>query len=160
MYQHQAQIILKQLACGLDPRSNQVLLGHDILHHPEVIRALYLASDALCQPMIHQGVIQSDKINTIEERQANNIAQGRPKNRSLPWEQQDVDYLLNGYQQGALLKELAEKLGRTIFACITRLRLTGAIDHDTQQILQQQNQQTRNQQSSALITNPFTSQSN
>ena len=103
----------------LDPRNSQILTSIDVMHHPDVIRALFMAVTALenkqSMPHLtaHNAISEprTTRVRSLDERRAENVAQGLPANRSLPWEDDATSYLLNAYDHGKDISEIAEYLG-------------------------------------------------
>jgi hypothetical protein len=122
--EHAAHII-EQLALGTDPRNGAPLAPEDACTSPEVIRALFIARNAL------QG-----KPATDPERPARRGPVVRNgvvlANVGKKWSSEDVDTLLEHFAAGTSIRDLSRQLGRTDAGIVARLVHAGALpDRDT-----------------------------
>ncbi|TWI66176.1 hypothetical protein IP91_01987 [Pseudoduganella lurida] len=119
-----ASTIIEQLALGIDPRTGAALPGGDACTAPEIIRALFVARQALLGrvpgetagarrgPVIRNGVVLA--------------------NVGKRWSAEDGDTLMELFAAGTPIRDIGMRLGRTDSGIISRLVLAGALpDRDT-----------------------------
>jgi hypothetical protein len=116
----EAKRIVKILADGINPTTGASFPKDSPYNEPHVIRALFR-------------IIESKKSGeyqkkTDEERQQENIANGRPKNAGLPWSDQSRSEVSSKFQAGKTIDELAEYFERTRAAIVSELKRQGHID--------------------------------
>ena len=118
-----AREIVSLLAYGIDPTTGEVLPNDSPYNHPSVIRALFslLGSVSIQKKQIKQ---------SMEERQAQNVASGRPKNAGLPWTDDLKDKAATMFKSGTSIDELAEHFERTSGAILSQLMHQGLIDEE------------------------------
>lgn len=75
---HKAKEIAELLAHGVDPSTGEVFPAESHYNNPEVIRALFTMLASGRTP------IKATK-KSIEDKQKENIDNGKPKNAGLPW---------------------------------------------------------------------------
>jgi hypothetical protein len=114
MKPHEAKLIISLLAKGIDPISGEKLLSHDVLNAPEIIRALYLALEALES---HGASYQKTQVQLSKA--------------GLPWSDDEDRKLLKEFDDGTSEKEIALQHERTIGAIHSRLKKLGRIDIPT-----------------------------
>ena len=107
--QHALEII-NALASGIDPVSGEIFPPQSALQHPEIIRALYVASIAL-------------RDHPAKTRNPN-----LPHKAGMPWTEVEDQELLAAFDQGRAEKELAELHQRSRGAIRSRLMLLGRIE--------------------------------
>ncbi|WUR13886.1 hypothetical protein E7V67_001910 [[Empedobacter] haloabium] len=90
MTPQQAAQLLEQLALGIDPRTGVSLAEHDACTTPDVIRALFIARNAL------QGKLEPARKAPVV-RNGVTLA-----NVGKKWSGEEVDTLLQEFQAGAL----------------------------------------------------------
>jgi|EP01034_Spumella_vulgaris_P043072 hypothetical protein len=109
--------ILEALAKGIDPETGEMLQNDSPLHNPFVIRALFLGAKALEQAP----------------------TQPKPARESMPglesagqrWTQDEEARLLQGFDTGASLKELAAVHQRKVGGIRSRLIKLGRLEAST-----------------------------
>ena len=101
--------ILQQLANGVDPHTGEVFRADSPYQHPQTVRALYLALEAMQQPV---------------QRKAKSL----PDNAGKPWSPEDDQTLGAGFDAGKDPKQLAVEHKRTEWAVKTRLAKMGKIE--------------------------------
>ncbi|ADE13513.1 conserved hypothetical protein [Nitrosococcus halophilus Nc 4] len=116
----EAREILNALANGVDPVTGEVLPETSPYNEPKVIRALFTVLNSL------KGKRQPKK--TLEEKQQENIAAGRPRNAGLPWTDDLKGELAEKFQSGVALDELARYFERTRGAILSELAKQGFIE--------------------------------
>jgi hypothetical protein len=104
--------ILKSLAAGMDPVAGQPLTGAP-LQSPDVVRALFLAADAL-----ETRLRQSRRQSTL------------PRNAGKPWASEEDERLLAGFDAGTKVDELATAHERTRAGIEARLVKHGRLEAD------------------------------
>lgn len=119
MTPEQASVIIEQLALGTDPRTATALAPGDACTAPEVIRALFIARNAL-QGRLLDGAGTARRGPVVR----NGVVL---ENVGKRWAAQDVEALLQGFADGTPLHEIARQLGRTDSGIVARLVLAGAL---------------------------------
>jgi len=102
--------ILRLLSDGIDPFTGEMFPKDSPFQHPDIVRALFKAVDAL------------RKIQGRQVRQKN-----LPESAGKPWTEEEDNQLINGYDAGRSFKELSEKHKRTEGAIKSRLLKLGKI---------------------------------
>ena len=100
--------IIKCLADGVDPITGELFSFDSPYQHPEVIRALYIASQIL-------------------EKGPQRREQHLPTNAGKPWDITEDNILCERFSQGTSLKELAQCHSRTLGAIKSRLEKLGKL---------------------------------
>ncbi|WP_395402122.1 hypothetical protein ACHMW6_28830 [Pseudoduganella sp. UC29_106] len=95
--------IIEKLALGVDPVTDSPLHNESIFHHPTVIRALFLAKDAV---------------------KLQNHAQSSAWKK---WEEDDRLKLLALFRQEVPIRDIAHQLGRSTGGVIAKLVREGAL---------------------------------
>ncbi|HEY1149491.1 MAG TPA: hypothetical protein VGF27_13005 [Pseudoduganella sp.] len=95
--------IIGKLALGVDPLTDSPLHDESIFHHPTVIRALFLAKDAV--------KLQDHAQSSAWKK----------------WEENDRLKLLALFQQQTPIREIANQLGRSTGGVIAKLVREGAL---------------------------------
>jgi hypothetical protein len=117
--------IIGALANGADPTSGELLPAASPYNNPGVIRALFFALNNLEQQQTETWKPRSKK--TTEERQQDNLANGRPRNAGLPWDDETREYAATHFRKGAKIEDIATKLERSNIAIIAGLKQQGVI---------------------------------
>ena len=118
-----AKEIVSLLAYGIDPTTGEVLPDDSPYNHPFVIRALFLVLGSVRVPK--KRVKQS-----MEEKQAQNMASGRPRNAGLPWTGELKEEVATMFKNGRSIDELAEYFERTSGAILSQLMHQELIDEE------------------------------
>ena len=118
-----AKEIISLLAYGIDPTTGEVLPNDSPYNHPSVIRALFsvLGSVSVQKKQVKQ---------SMEERQAQNMASGRPKNAGLPWTEELKEKVATMFKNGTSIDELADHFERTSGAILSQLMHQGLADEE------------------------------
>ncbi|GAB2483942.1 hypothetical protein GCM10027082_38570 [Comamonas humi] len=106
----EARPILEALARGIDPETGEILPEPGVLHSPQVIRALFIAAQAL------DGDAGRGK-----------PAKPLPGNAGRAWSSEEDEELLARFDAGIPVKELAEKHARSRGAIHSRLLRLGRL---------------------------------
>ena len=108
MSPQEAKLIIESLAKGIDPDSGEILPEQGLLHSPKIIRALFLAVDAL-----DVGIKRDQQKRTL------------PNKAGLSWSVEEDESLLHMFDSGASIKEIVAKHERTKGAINSRLLRLG-----------------------------------
>jgi hypothetical protein len=107
---NEAKSIIEALANGVDPETGEVLSAQSVFNNPQVIRALFIATNAL------DGLAK-------REKQAKTL----PGNAGNAWSRTEDSELLNAFDAGGSIKDISAKHGRTEGAIASRLIRLGRI---------------------------------
>jgi hypothetical protein len=110
MNHEQASDIIRQLADGLDPISGRALASDDPCQHPQIVRALFVARQAL-----DRGAAPERKVKP------------RAEHAGLPWSEEEDRTLAGAHDAGTPVKDLADRHKRSIAAIQARLVKLGKI---------------------------------
>jgi predicted RNA polymerase sigma factor len=100
--------IIEALADGLDPHAGEVFPPDSPYQNPQTIRALFAAKSAL------------ERVRRTERRK-----KALPERAGQPWDEEESTLLLDEFEQGISVKELAIKHKRTQRAIISQLLKMG-----------------------------------
>ena len=100
--------IIEALADGVDPNSGEVFPEESPYQHPQVVRALFRAIEAL------------KRVEATQRRQ-----QDLPEKAGQAWDAQEDERLCEGFDQGLTIRELAQQHQRTEGAIQSRLEKLG-----------------------------------
>ncbi len=115
--------ILSKLSNGLNPVTGENLPDNSLYNHPDVLRALFFIVNFIKIP-------PKKAKKTLEDRQANNIAQGRPENSNLPWTDEVKKEVGAQYNASVPIYKLAENFGRSQGSIRAVLIQQGLIEDD------------------------------
>ena len=110
MSPNEAKSIIEALAKGVDPETGEVLSAQSVFNKPQVIRALFIATNAL------------DSLAKKEKREKT-----LPDSAGKAWSELEDTELLNAFDVGRSIKDIAAKHGRTEGAIAARLFRLGRI---------------------------------
>jgi hypothetical protein len=110
MSPHEAKSIIEALANSVDPETGEVLSAQSVFNNPQVIRALFIATNAL------------DSLAKREKRE-----KALPDNTGKAWSELEDSELLSAFDVGSSIKDIAAKHGRTKGAITARLLRLGRI---------------------------------
>ncbi len=116
-----AKEIVSLLANGIDPITGEVFPDDSSYNHPSVIRALFTVLGSVRIP-------KKQNKQSIEEKQAQNVASGKPRNAGLPWTEELKQKVTKMFKEGTPIKELAIYFERTEGAIQSELMHQGLID--------------------------------
>ncbi|UTH72335.1 hypothetical protein [Chromobacterium sp. IIBBL 290-4] len=108
----EARHIIEALASGIDPISGEALPQHDLFNQPDVIRALFMAAHAL---------------------EAAKPARSAPGNAGRSWSEEEETRLLQAFDEGRELKQIAAEHGRSRGAITSRLIRLGRLSEEDAQ---------------------------
>ena len=120
MTPEQASTLLEQLALGTDPRTGEPLREGDACTMPEVIRALFIARNAL------QGMLAAEPARPRRRTPVVRNGVVLP-NAGKKWSGDDADTLLQQFEAGKPIGEIAAQLGRTDGSIVSRLVHAGVL---------------------------------
>jgi hypothetical protein len=106
----EARRIIEALAQGFDPETGEVLPKDSLLQRPMIIRALFSASHVLA---------------AVERKKKQ--ADSRPSHAGSAWGEEEDRRLLDAFDQGATVDQLAHSLGRSKGGIAARLVRLGRI---------------------------------
>lgn len=111
MDQDKARTLLQALAAGIDPHSGESFPSDSPYQHPDIVRALYAALEALKTP--------------DAKRPA--AARAAPGNAGKPWSKEEDERLLAAFADGMSLEALAAQHGRSRMGIEARLAKHGKL---------------------------------
>ena len=107
-----AQEIVKLLANGIDPTTDEVFADDSPYNSPEVVRALFTV------------------LNHVKQPSKSSAAESRPANAGRPWTEELKQEVAELFRQGKSVAELAQHFGRTRGAISSELVRQGVIVRD------------------------------
>jgi hypothetical protein len=110
MEYEQASDIIRQLADGLDPNTGQPFPTDSPFQHPQIVRALFVAGQAL------------DRASSARGK-----ARPRAEHAGFPWSDDEDRQLADAYDAGTPAKDLAGRHKRSTAAIQARLVKLGKI---------------------------------
>lgn len=102
--------IVQTLAQGIDPHTGEAFPAESPYQHPDTVRALFQAAQALAATP------------------ARAAPQGTPANAGKPWTDEDDRALVERFDAGRSIPELAAEYGRTRAAIQARLVKLGKLE--------------------------------
>ena len=109
-----AKEIVSLLAYGIDPTTGEVFPDDSPYNHPSVIRALFAVLRSV-------RVSKRQSQQSMEDKQAQNVAGGRPRNAGLPWTEELKEEIAEMFRGGTSIDELAQYFERTSGAIPIRI---------------------------------------
>lgn len=106
-----AEQVVRRLARGFDPHQNARLKPEDICNHPDVIRSLFLAAEALKRA----------------SRKREFASTGRPERMGKPWIASEDALLNRAFDDKQCLRSIAAQHKRSSGAILARLVQLGRI---------------------------------
>ena len=106
----QAKEVIYTLSQGIDPASGEVLADNSCFNQPVIIRALFLAHEAL------------EKSVKYQQRKSS-----LPPNAGKPWPDEEDEQLAGAFDTGASIAQLAKAHQRTPGSIKARLEKLGKI---------------------------------
>ena len=103
--------IIHALADGIDPFTGEQFPLESPYQHPQTVRALFKAIDAL-----------------ELQQQRENREKSLPANAGMPWSKAEDTKLIKAFDDGMTIKDLAERHKRTTGAIQSRLLKLGKIE--------------------------------
>jgi len=106
----EAYKIIKLLSEGIDPETGEVLEEENTFNKPQVIRAMFVAVNAL------------ERVQKIESKK-----EALPGNAGKAWTKEEDNDLIKAFDRNATINELAEVHSRTKGAITARLVRLGKL---------------------------------
>ena len=119
MNTEEAKGILERMMDGINPITGEVLPQEHICNNVSVIRALYVAIQAM---------EQNTRLCTDATEPATKRSRSGRLNNQNPWTEEEDTYLKNAYRQGISFDEMAEELLRSTRTIKFRLVYLGVAD--------------------------------
>lgn len=116
--------VIEALANGINPLTGEALPEESPYNSPEIIRALFAALDFIKHPPTRQPKVKK----SIEQKQAENLDKGLPKNAGLPWTEEQKNDVAEQFKSGKLVSVLADEFGRTNGSIHSELKKQGLIE--------------------------------
>ena len=116
-----AKEIVSSLAKGIDPVTGEVFPDDSPYNHPSVIRALFIL-------LGNVGISKKQNKLSVGEKQAQNVATGKPRNAGLPWTDELRQKVATMFHEGTSIPELARSFERTEGSIQSELIRQGLID--------------------------------
>jgi len=110
---------VEALANGVNPNTGELFQSDSPYNQPEVIRSLFTILAAVKNPKKQK--------KTTEQKQQENLTRGLPKNAGLPWSDEERTELVEQFNSGGQLHQLAELHERTQGSIIAELKKQGLI---------------------------------
>lgn len=117
----QAQKVVISLAKGIDPMTGEIFLDDSPYMHPTIVKSLFTVASNLRFAKKH------DK-KSIDEKQAQNLNDGKPKNAGMPWTKELKQEVSSLFGEGKEIDELADYFERTEGAISSELKHQGLIE--------------------------------
>ena len=111
MTPQEAKRVIESLARGVDPETGEVLPDDNPIHSPNVIRALFLAANAL----------SADPVKNTRSKAP------KPEQTGKSWSATEEEQLLTGFDSGVDVGALAERHHRTAGGIKARLARHGRL---------------------------------
>ena len=118
-----AKEIVTLLANGTDPTTGEVFADDSPYNHPIIIRALFTILN-------HVRIPKKQNKLSVEEKQAQNLASGKPRNTGRAWTEELKQEIAALFRQGKSVNELAQHFERTEGAIASELEHQGIIARD------------------------------
>lgn len=115
--------IVEALAEGVDPLTGEILSAESPYNSPEVIRALFTLLNAA------NGTPKKIK-KTPEQKQADNLAKGLPRNTGMPWTETLKHTLAERFSSDQPMNALAAEFERSRGSILSELKRQGLISDD------------------------------
>ena len=112
-----ARFILRALLQGKDPESGRALHRDEVVHRPEVMRALHLGLEALTDPR------ERSSRQRTAARQERATRSKVPERAGQGWDRKEDEELRFLFGQRRTVRDIATELGRTRGAITSRLVL-------------------------------------
>ena len=105
-----ALFLIRSLADGVDPITNEELVADNPVQHPRLVRALMSAV----------GALERDLLRLRRQERL-------PSNAGAPWSEEEDSRLARGVDDGATVRDLARRHERTATAIRVRLEKLGKV---------------------------------
>jgi len=115
-----AKETIERLADGINPATGEVLPKEGPYNDPVVVRALFTLLESIKEIR--------PAARTAEQRQNDNVENGRARNAGLPWTEELKAEAAAKFKEGSSVHELAECFERSSGAITSELVKQGLID--------------------------------
>lgn len=115
-----AKETIEKLADGINPATGEVLPKEGPYNDPLVVRALFTILESI------KAIRPAGR--TAEQRQNDNLENGRPRNAGLPWTEELRAEAAAKFKKGSSVAELAECFERTSGAITSELIKQGLME--------------------------------
>ena len=121
-----AMEIVQALADGVDPLTGEILPAESPYNAPDVIRALFTLTNAV------NGASRktAKSPRTLEQKQADNLEKGLPRNAGMPWTDAQRAALAERFAAGQSVNGLAAEYERSRGSILAELKRQGLISED------------------------------
>jgi len=106
----EASRIIRAFADGVDPFTGEAFPPDNPFHHPDAVRAMYAALEALDH--LHKTISKENRL---------------PDNAGKPWLSQEDEDLIIAFEDGVTIQELARRHQRTVGSIKSRLVKLGKL---------------------------------
>lgn len=120
MTPEQASTLIEQLALGTDPRTGEALREGDACTAPDIIRALFIARNALRDVPVAESARPPRRAPVVR----NGVVL---PNAGKKWSADDAGTLLHQFGAGTPIGQIAAQLGRTDGSIVARLVHAGVL---------------------------------
>ena len=120
---HKSLETLQALANGVNPTTGELIPIDSPYNNPEIIRALFA-----CLEQLKTSPRRARQ--TPEEKQADNVSKGLPRNAGMPWTESLKSALQSDFQAGQGPTELAHKYERTVASIMHELKKQGLLSEE------------------------------
>lgn len=130
MLLEEAKEIIIALANGINPVTGEELPDSSPYNNPNIIRALFtVINSPKYKTILSTSVLDPKKPKkTVEEKQQENLKNGRLKNAGLPWTKESRDKLSSMFEGGEMVSELSVYFERTQGAITSELIRQGLVE--------------------------------
>ncbi|WP_040727528.1 hypothetical protein [Thiomicrorhabdus sp. Kp2] len=129
MQQKEVISIIEGLANGVNPITGEILPSTSPYNHPDVIRALFHAINLIPK-------VRKPK-QTLAQKQQANIEKGLPQNYGLPWNQTDIDSVIQQFNENIAIHLIADQFCRKPRSIIGLLNKQGVITDEQASLMSQ-----------------------
>lgn len=116
------------MADGIDPFTGKILDTHHICNSPDVIRALYMAVDALSTASSVEDANSAKESSVLQEDSSHIYRKNGKLNAGRKWTDEDLHVLERMYQEGLSLDSICRKLQRRKRGVLRHLDHLGLIE--------------------------------
>lgn len=119
--------IVRSIIKGVDPISGKYLPDSSPFKHPKVIHALSIVLKSFEDDWDIIKVVNQHTINSVEQKQKQNLSFGKPINFGFPWTSDLKIELSNKYNDGNSIEKLCALFGRSKNSIVNELFSQGLI---------------------------------
>lgn len=122
MIASEAAQVLDALARGIDPETGRPLSGDSLFNNPDILRALFLGANALKSQT-------PDRPGRAERKRSQAVVEGLAQ-AGKPWSKEEEDRLVEGFNIGCSVSDLAVAHERKVGGIMSRLKKLGLLKDD------------------------------